>query len=77
VESTWLKHFVMHYVQKVVFPSKKNCFHNRFYLIWWKRQNNVLPKLKKCCSLVANFDLWICKGAHDVFALRISFWGMD
>jgi len=34
-------------------------------------------KIEKCCSLASNFDLWICKGAHDVFALIISFLNMD
>jgi hypothetical protein len=41
------------------------------------KQKYVLSKLKKVCSPIANFDLWICKGAHDVFALKISFLGMD
>jgi hypothetical protein len=34
-------------------------------------------KIEKCCYLIANFDLWICKGTHDVFALIISFLNMD
>jgi hypothetical protein len=27
--------------------------------------------------IISNFDLWMSKGAHDVFALVISFLGMD
>jgi hypothetical protein len=33
----------------------------------------VLPKLENCISIIANFDLWMSKGAHDIFALVIKF----
>jgi hypothetical protein len=31
----------------------------------------VLPKLEDC--IIANFDLWMSKGAHDIFAFVINF----
>jgi hypothetical protein len=33
----------------------------------------VLPKLEDCISIIAKFDLWMSKGAHDIFALMINF----
>jgi hypothetical protein len=33
----------------------------------------VLPKLKQCYFVTTSFDLWMSKGAHDVFALVINF----
>jgi hypothetical protein len=56
---------------------EKICFHKRFYLIWWKRQNKnmFLPKLKTCYFAITSFDLWMSKGTHDVFALMINFLG--
>jgi hypothetical protein len=37
------------------------------------KEEYVLPKLKQCYYVIASFDLWMSKGAHDVFALVISF----
>jgi hypothetical protein len=36
------------------------------------KQKYVLPKLKQCYS-ATTFDLWMSKGAHDVFTLVINF----
>jgi len=36
------------------------------------KEEYVLPKLKHCYSTIASFDLWMSKGAHDVFASVIS-----
>jgi hypothetical protein len=36
------------------------------------KQKYILPKLKQCYS-ATSFDLWMSKGAHDVFTLVISF----
>jgi hypothetical protein len=33
----------------------------------------VLSKLKQCYSSTTSFDLWMSKGAHDVFVLVINF----
>ncbi len=37
------------------------------------KQNYVMPKLKQCYFATTSFQLWMLKGAHDVFALVISF----
>jgi hypothetical protein len=36
-----------------------------------------MPKLTNCNSAIVNFDLWMSKGAHDIFALVINFLGFD
>ncbi len=41
------------------------------------KQKYVLPKLKQCYSTTSSFDLWMSKGAHNVFALVISFLNED
>ncbi len=33
----------------------------------------MLPELSQCVSATANFDLWMSKGAYDIFALVINF----
>jgi hypothetical protein len=52
-----------------------------FYLAWWKTINKlqtyVLFLIKECYCANASFDLWMYKGAHDVFTLVIIFWGFD
>jgi hypothetical protein len=37
------------------------------------KEEYVLPKSKQCYYAIASFYLWMSKGAHDVFALVISF----
>jgi hypothetical protein len=41
------------------------------------KQIYVLPKLTNYIFAMASFDLWMSKGAHDIFALVIIFWGFD
>jgi hypothetical protein len=36
-----------------------------------------LPKLTDCTSTTIIFNLWMSKGAHDIFALVINFLGFD
>jgi hypothetical protein len=33
----------------------------------------VLPSLTKCYTTITSFDLWMNKGARDVFALVVNF----
>jgi hypothetical protein len=37
----------------------------------------VVPDLVECHSIIASFDLWMSKGAYDVFALMINFLSSD
>jgi hypothetical protein len=40
------------------------------------KQTYVLPILAKCVSITTlSFDLWMSKGAHDVFAFDCEFLG--
>ncbi len=41
------------------------------------KQVYVLPKLIDCISTMASFDLWVSKGANDIFVLVINFLGFD
>ncbi len=41
------------------------------------KETYVLPLLYDNCCATTSFDLWMSKGAHDVFALVISFLGFD
>jgi len=40
------------------------------------KQLYVLPTLADCYSVTTSFDLWMSKGAYDIFALVINFWGV-
>ncbi len=40
-------------------------------------QQYVLPALAGYFSAIASFNLWMSKGAHDVFALMINFLNND
>jgi hypothetical protein len=41
------------------------------------KQIYVLPKLINYIFTMARFDLWMSKGAHNIFALVIKFLGFD
>jgi hypothetical protein len=41
------------------------------------KETYVLPLLNDCSCATTNFDLWMSKGAHDVFILIIIFLGFD
>jgi len=64
----------MHLCPKVVFPSKKKKSQVILVdLVEKMKQKYVLPTLKQCYFATTTFDLWMSKGAHDVFALVINF----
>jgi len=64
----------MHLCPKVVFPLK-NIFSQAILvdLVEKMKQEYVSPTLKQCYFATISFDLWMSKGAHDVFALVINF----
>ncbi len=41
------------------------------------KQVYVLPKLTYCIYATTSFDLWMSKGAHDIFAFDMNFLGSD
>jgi hypothetical protein len=57
----------------IVFLSKKIFFTTYSSYCNPEKKNYVLPKLSQCVSVTANFDLWMSKGAYDIFALVINF----
>jgi putative flippase GtrA len=38
-----------------------------------KENKHVLSILVDCVFIITNFDLWMSKGAHNVFALVMNF----
>jgi len=40
-------------------------------------QMYVLPTLIECHVAIVSFDMWMSKGAYDVFTLVIKFLGSD
>jgi hypothetical protein len=68
----------MHLCPRVVFLSQKNVFTKSF--TWFGEEDEIgvcFAKIERMLFIISNFDLWMSKGAHDVFALVISFLGMD
>ncbi len=64
----------MHLCPKVVFPSRKMFSQEVLVDLMEKmKEEYVLPKLKQCYYAITSSNLWMSKGAHDVFALVISF----
>ncbi len=61
-----------------MFPSKKQ-FSQEILpnLVEKTKQIYVLQKLTNCIFATTSFDLWMSKGAHDIFVLIINFLGCD
>jgi hypothetical protein len=63
---------------KIIFPSKKQISLDILpSLVEKTKKNNVFPTLAKCYFTIVNYDLWMFKGAYDVFALLINLLGND
>jgi hypothetical protein len=41
------------------------------------KQAYVLPKFTNYICTTTSFDLWMLKGAHDIFVFVINFLGFD
>jgi hypothetical protein len=78
VESMWLKRLILHLCPKLNFLSK-NQFLQEILLRLVKKTNQlyVVHALAKCHYATTSFDLWMFKGACDVFALVINFLSSD
>jgi hypothetical protein len=74
VENSWLKRLNMHLCPRIVFPSRKQNFHELLLgLIEKTKQFYVLPILVESHFPTTSFDLWMSKSGHDIFALVINF----
>jgi hypothetical protein len=61
-----------------VFPSKKWFYYEILLnLVEKTKQLYILPKLINCIFATVSFDLWMSKGAHDIFTLLIKILGSD
>ncbi len=72
VESQRLKRFSLHLCLKVVLPSTKQFLKEVLSKLEKNNQLFVLPALANC-YFVTTFDLWMSKGAYDIFALVNNF----
>jgi len=78
VESMWLKHLILCLCPKRNFPSRKQFSQELLpRLIEKTSQQYVFPILPNHFSTTTSFDLWMSKGAFDVFALMINFLNND
>jgi hypothetical protein len=68
VESVWLKCLVLQLCPCVQFLSRK-LFSNIVLpkLVGKTKETYVLLSLNDCSCATVSFDLWMSKGAHDVF----------
>ncbi len=77
-EIVWFKRLILHMFPKVVFPSTKQFFQEILPILVEKiKQVYVLPNLTNYISLTTSFDLWMSKGAHDIFVFVINFLGSN
>jgi len=77
VESMWLKRLILCLCPKLNFLFRKQ-FSEKIlpWLVEKISQQCVLLALADCFS-ITNFDLYMSKGAYDVFALVINFLSSD
>jgi hypothetical protein len=78
VESMWLKCLMLQLCLCVQFPSQK-LFSSivLLELVEKTKETYVLPLQNNCSCATTNFDLWMSKGAHDVFVSVINFLRSD
>jgi hypothetical protein len=78
VENMWPKHLTLLLCPKLNFPSKRQ-FSQEILprLIEKKNQQYVILTLANFSFAIVSFDLWMSKGAFDVFALGINFLSSD
>jgi hypothetical protein len=64
------------FISKSCVSIKKNVFMRGFGWFGGKDdlQKYVLHTLKQCYSIIANFGLWMLKGAHDFLHWWLALW---
>ncbi len=78
VESMWLKCLILCLCPKLNFPSIRQFSQEILLgLVQKTNQHYVFHTLVDCFFTIASFDLWMSKGAYDVFALVINFLNND
>jgi len=77
VKNVWLKHLVLQLCPHVQFLFR--IFFSQIILpklMEKTKKTYVLPLLNECYCVIVNFDLWMFKATHDVFAMVIMFWDL-
>ncbi len=78
VENIWLKLLVLCLCPKLNFPSKRQFSQEILpWLVEKTSQQYVLPTLADYFSTTISVDLWMSKGAYDVFTLVVNFLGSN
>jgi hypothetical protein len=78
MEKVWFMCLILHLCPQVIFPFKKQFSHGILSKLMEKRkQVYVPPKLEDCTSTTTNFQIWMSKEAHDIFACVINFLKFD
>jgi hypothetical protein len=65
------------FVSKLNYPSKRQFSQEILLDLVEKTSQQYVLALANCFSTPTSFDLWICKGAYDVFTLAINFLNND
>ncbi len=74
----WLKRLILHVCPKLNFPSKRQFSQDILPRSVEKtNQLYVLLDFAECHFAIVNFNLWMSKGACDLFALVINFLSSD
>jgi hypothetical protein len=73
VETVWLKCLVLQLCLHVQFLFQKLYYVALPKLVEKIKETYVFPLLYDYCCATTSFDLWMSKGAHDVFAF---FWDL-
>jgi hypothetical protein len=74
LENVWFKHPILYLCPFLL--KNKNSHEILLKLVKETKQVYVLPKLEDYI-FTRSFDLWMSKGAHDIFTLVINFLGSD
>ncbi len=59
---------------KINYPSKRQFSQDILPIVVEKTKQLYVLALAKCYSVTVSFNLWMSKGAYDVFALLLIFW---
>jgi hypothetical protein len=77
-ESIWFKILALYLCPGLNFLSKRQFSQEILANLVVKiNQLYVLLNLIECYATITSFDLWMNKGAHDVFALVVNFLGFN
>jgi hypothetical protein len=68
VKSVWLKCLILHLCPQVVFPFIEHFFHNILFKLVDKKKTSICFIKIGTLYICNKFDLWMSKGAHDIFA---------